>query len=139
MPMDPQTLSSLAADYTKYMTSIRGRRVQRLLKRELSGADFVLVADIRSGGRLVLGVSESGAAICASDGKGKSASVIKWAHGSQNACETRFDLLKDSLQSLGDNWFPLSRLRKQMQIELPAERIPTEAGSLVAAALRVLG
>ena len=100
MPIPPETLSSLAADYAKNMTSIRGRRVQRLLKREFAGADFVLLAQLGSGAAAVLGLSPSGAAVCATNGKGKYATVAKWAHGSPVAIEEQFDLLKDSLPLL---------------------------------------
>jgi hypothetical protein len=36
MPIHPDTLSVLASEYVTGMTSIRGRRVQRLLKREFA-------------------------------------------------------------------------------------------------------
>ena len=77
MPIDPDALSSLASEYAKDMTSIRGRRVQRLLKREFAGADYVLLAQVGSDTAAVLGLSASGAALCATDGTGKQASVFK--------------------------------------------------------------
>ena len=100
MPIDPTVLAALASDYAKPMTSIRGRRVQRLLRREFAGADRVLTVRLASGRPAVLGVSASGAALCATDGTGPHASVIKWLHGSAQATEARFDLLKDSLPLL---------------------------------------
>ena len=100
MPIDADSLSSLAADYAKGMPSIRGRRVQRLLKREFGGAECVLVVEIASGGSAVVGLSQHGAAFVATDGRGRHASVGKWLHGSQEAIEFRFDLLKDSLPVL---------------------------------------
>ena len=39
MPLDPARLDSIAHAYAEGMTSIRGRRVQRLLRRELAGFD----------------------------------------------------------------------------------------------------
>jgi hypothetical protein len=110
MPIDPDTLSSLASEYAKGMTSIRGRRVQRLLKREFAGADEVAIVKAAAGAvpTAVFGFSATGAALCATDGTGKHASVIKWLHGSRSALETRFDLWKDSLPVLDSNSHPLA-------------------------------
>jgi hypothetical protein len=44
MPINPDALSSLAREYAKDMTSIRGRRVQRFLRREFAGAECVPLA-----------------------------------------------------------------------------------------------
>ncbi len=96
MPIDADTLSFVANDYAQAMTSIRGRRVQRLLKREFAGADSLLIVEVDAGAA-VLGLPASGAALCATDGRGKEVSVVKWLHGSADALETYFDLLKDSL------------------------------------------
>ena len=112
MPIDSDTLSSLAGDYAKDMTSIRGRRVQRLLKREFAGAEHVLMVHVGPGTTGVLGLSASGAAFCATDGKGKHASVVKWLHGSTVGLETRFDLLKDSLPVSGTTSVPLAGLQE---------------------------
>ena len=111
MTINPDTLSSLASEYAQSMTSIRGRRVQRLLKREFAGADEVAI--VKAAGAVptvVFGLSATGAALCATDGTGKHASVIKWRHGSRRALETRFDLWKDSLPVLGSNSRPLAEL-----------------------------
>ena len=138
MPIDPDTLSSLASEYTKRMTSIRGRRVQRLLKREFAGAEHVLLAHADSGASVVLGLSRHGAAICATEGKGKQASVVKWSHESTVAVETRFDLYKDSLPVLGSVPVSFIQLREQIRLHVPAERIPPQVGTLVAKVHRVL-
>jgi len=100
MPIDPDLLSALASDYAKDLTSIRGRRVQRLVKREFAGAEHVTVVNAGTGMPGILGVSESGAAYCATNGRGKHASIFKWLHGSTEAIESHFDLLKDSLPVL---------------------------------------
>ena len=97
MPIDPDTLAAIAFDYAKGMTSIRGRRVQRLIRREFAGADEVSVLELAQGGTAVLGRSPSGAAFCATDGRGRQASVVKWRRGASEALDCRFDLLKDSL------------------------------------------
>lgn len=116
MPIDPNTLSSLASDYAKGMTSIRGRRVQRLLKREFAGADHVLMVRLGDGAPAVLGLSASGAGFCATDGRGREASVIKWLHGATEGLETRFDLLKDSLPVLDVKTSPLVGLVRPEQL-----------------------
>jgi hypothetical protein len=136
MPIDPDALTSLAGGYAKGMTSIRGRRVQRLLKREFAGADYVLVLQLESGAAAVLGLSARGAALCATDGRGKHASVVKWLHGSTEALETRFDLLKDSLPALGTRAVPLAGVARPAHLQASGE--PSEARALMSMALRAL-
>jgi hypothetical protein len=138
MPIDPDTLLSLASEYAKGMTSIRGRRVQRLVKREFAGADYVLLVGVGSGPPAVLGLSPSGAALCATDGRGKQASVVRWSHGSPVALEMHFDLYKDSLPVLSTNSIPLASLRTAVRLRLPAETVPLEARSLATRVLQVL-
>jgi len=138
MPIHPDTLSSLASEYAKNMTSIRGRRVQRLLTREFAGADHVLLAQLDTGAAAVLGLSPSGAALCVTDGTGKQAPVVKWSHGSSAALEVYFDLHKDSLPVLGSNSLPLARLRERARLQVPANAVPPEAGPLVAKVLQAL-
>jgi hypothetical protein len=138
VPIDPDTLSSFASEYAKDMTSIRGRRVQRLLKREFADAEYVLLAQVGSGAAAVLGLSARGAAICATDGKGKQASVVKWSHGSTVALETHFDLYKDSLPVLSTNSVPLASLRTQVGLHLPAGTVPPQARPLATKVLQVL-
>lgn len=123
MPIDPEFLSTLASEYAKGMTSIRGRRVQRLLKREFAGAEHVMIVQTGAGTDAVLGLSPSGAAICATDGKGRQASVVKWAHDSTVAVETNFDLYKDSLPALGTRSFPFASLRAQIRLRVPEDAV----------------
>jgi hypothetical protein len=121
------------------MTSIRGRRVQRLLKREFAGAEYVLPALVGAGAAAALGLSESGAAVCATDGRGRRASVVKWSFQSTTAVEMHFDLYKDSLPALSTNDVPLASLRAQLRLRLPAvSALPPQARPLVARALQVL-
>ena len=138
MPIESDTLSSLASDYAKGMTSIRGRRVQRLLKREFAGAEYVVVVQAGSGTPAVLGLSASGAAFCATDGRGKQASVVKWLHGSTQALETHFDLLKDSLPDLGTKSLPLADLRRQAPLRVSVGSVPPQARALLSMALHTL-
>ena len=103
MPIDADALACLASDYAKGMTSIRGRRVQRLLRREFAGAEQVRLVRDESGTAAVLGFSPGGGAFCCTDGRGGHASVVRWRHGSTEALESRYDLLKDSLPLLGSH------------------------------------
>lgn len=139
MPIDPDTLSSIAADYAKGMTSIRGRRVQRLLKREFAGAEFVVPARLGNGMAAVLGLSESGAAVCATDGTGTHASVVKWLHGSQTAFETQFDLLKDSLPVVFSTTVPIAELRLKLGLQVSALAGSERAQAQLSRVLDVLG
>jgi hypothetical protein len=138
VPIDPDTLSSFASEYAKHMTSIRGRRVQRLLKREFAGAEYVLLARAVSGPAVVLGLSASGAALCATDGTGKQACVVKWLHGSGTALETQFDLHKDSLPALGSRSLPLAHLRAQTRLHVPEGSFALAARPLMVKVLQVL-
>jgi hypothetical protein len=138
VPIEPDTLSSFASEYAKGMTSIRGRRVQRLLKREFAGAEYVLLAQVGSGIPAVLGLSPSGAALCVTNGRGKQASVVKWSHGSIKAVEMNFNLLKDSLPILSISPLPIARLRAQSRVQVPAASVPPQAEPLVSKVLQVL-
>lgn len=138
MPIDPDRLSSFASEYTKGMTSIRGIRVQRLVRREFAGAEYVLLAEVGSGRAAVLGLSPSGAALCATDGRGRQAAVVKWSHGSSVALEMHFDLYKDSLPVLSTNSIPLASLRTAGRLRLPVEAVAPEARSLATKVLQVL-
>ena len=138
MPIHPNTLSSLAADYSSGMTSIRGRRVQRLLKREFAGAEYVFVVRSPSEMAAVLGLSKTGAAFCATDGRGKRASVARWLHGSAEALESHYDLLKDSLPLLASNPLPLHRLHRLAHLGTSAGLAPPEARDLVLLATQTL-
>ncbi|RQP25039.1 hypothetical protein [Piscinibacter terrae] len=132
MSIDPDALASLASQYTQHMTSIRARRVQRLVKREFGGADHVLIVQVGSGASAVLGLSANGAAICTTDGTGKHAAVFKWLHEADTAIETRFDLLKDSLPPLSTAFVPLADLRAQVCLQTPPESFAQEASPWLA-------
>ena len=138
MPIDPDALSSLVSEYAKGMTSIRGRRVQRLLKREFAGAEHVFVVQTGSGAAAVLGLSASGAAFCATDGRGKQASVVKWLHDSTQALETHFDLLKDSLPVLGSRRVSLAGLHGPSPVRIGADSASPQARAWLSIALRAL-
>ena len=138
MPIDAHALSVLAAEYAKGMTSIRGRRVQRLLKREFAGAEYVLIVEVASSGSAVLGLSESGAGFVSTDGRGRHASVSKWLHGSRDATELQFDLRKDSLPVLATSTVPLTGLPRRPRLHVPVGSVPDEASALVSVAFQAL-
>lgn len=138
MPIDAETLAAIASEYATGMTSIRGRRVQRLLKREFAGAECVVVVRTGPGTAAVLGLSPSGAAICATDGRGKQASVVKWTHGSAAGLETQFDLHKDSLPALSVAERPLASLRGELRLHVPMSSVSPEMRPFLARALQVL-
>lgn len=115
-------LTAVASQYTLGMTSIRGRRVQRLLKREFAGAEQVLLVRLDSGTLAVLALSTTGAAFCATDGRGQHAAIFKWLHGARQALETHFDLLKDSLPARATQSVPLDELGWLSQVQAAIAR-----------------
>ena len=130
MPIDPAALSFLASEYTEGMTSIRGRRVQRLLMREFGGAEHVLLIQADFGIQTVLGLSVSGAAQCATEGRGKQASIVKWLHGSTEALESHFDLLRDSLPLLSKESVSLAAQLNAAAMQPHYARLPTLSGAI---------
>jgi len=71
VPLDPAKLDSIALAYTEGMTSIRGRRVQRLLRRELADFDTVRRVKGADGGAALLARKRDGTlAFCQTTGKG---------------------------------------------------------------------
>jgi hypothetical protein len=103
MPIDPSRLAERALAYAAPMTSIRGRRVQRLVRREFAASDTVLAAVTASGrpALLALGPGDA-AALLVSDGRGPEVAVIDWPGPGTSPTRRRFDLLKDSLPRLGE-------------------------------------
>ena len=136
MPIDPSDLSSLAADYAKGMTRIRGRRVQRLVRREFAGATYVLVVEVAPGRSGILGLSESGAGYVATNGSGRQASVIKWLHGAYEGTQVQFDLYKDSLPVLQTRTIPLTGLPRRADLRTPVGHVPEGADRLLSLALQ---
>jgi hypothetical protein len=102
MAIDPTILAHLAQAYTQGMTTIRGRRVQRLIRREFAGAQQVERVALDPGRPALMGVSPAGAALCATEGRGPAVAIVKWLHGATQGVETRFNLLKDSLPVTGE-------------------------------------
>ncbi|WP_134666546.1 MULTISPECIES: hypothetical protein [unclassified Amycolatopsis] len=101
--MDSERLDAVARTYTAPMTSIRGRRVHRLITRRLAGYDHVLPATTADGTPALLALSADGrAAFCHSDGRGPSADVVTCGPTPGVTVTSAHDLTKDSLPVL--NW-----------------------------------
>jgi len=102
MPIDKPTLDAIARAYVIGMSSIRGRRVHRLLVREWVHYDRVLRATVEGGAVVLLALGEDGgAAVCRTDGRGTAVTIEAWARLDGARVSTSFDLSKDSLPVLG--------------------------------------
>ncbi|MFD2473182.1 hypothetical protein [Amycolatopsis silviterrae] len=83
------------------MTSIRGRRVHRLVTRRMAGYDHVLPAVTADGAPALLALSADGrAAFCQTDGRGPSADVVTCGPTPGVTVTSAHDLTKDSLPVL---------------------------------------
>ncbi|HEY0230311.1 MAG TPA: hypothetical protein VGC55_03580 [Dokdonella sp.] len=101
MPVESKTLDAIARRYVQTMTSIRGRRVHRLLMREFARFDHVLPATVEDGSAALLALTEGGAAaVCRTDGRGAAADIVESARWMDATVTTSCDLLKDSLPIL---------------------------------------
>ena len=102
MPNDRETLDEIARSYIEPMTSIRGRRVHRLLVREFARFDEVLRTRTQDGAPALFAISQKGgAAICRTDGRGAAAEIATWSRLQGATVTTAYDLLKDSLPIVG--------------------------------------
>jgi len=108
MPVEAKTLDAIARSYVKTMTSIRGRRVHRLLLREFARFDQVLRATAEDGSPALLALTEDGgAAVFRTDGRGAAADIIASSRLTGATVTTSCDLLKDSLPILSWSlWHP---------------------------------
>ena len=137
MPIETDLLASIALHYTEPMTSIRGRRVQRLVQRELAGAEHVLSARLGASPALV-GLSPSGAALIATNGRGSQVSVVRWLHHSTEALASHYDLLKDSLPLLRTTSGTLDGPPREVLLSVSQESAPPPARELVVTAIQAL-
>ena len=98
MPIDTETLAAMARTYVGAMTSIRGRRVHRLLMREFSRFDHVIPAVAEDGMNALFALAEDGsAAVCRTDGRGATVDLTRWPRLEGATVTTSYDFLKDSL------------------------------------------
>ncbi len=97
MTISRSALAARARAYAASMTSIRGRRVQRLVMRELAGFDAVVPATSGEGRPALVAVRAAGEiAVCCTDGTGRAATVVRGDLAAATV-ETGYDLHKDSL------------------------------------------
>jgi hypothetical protein len=98
MAIERDVLDGIARTYVGAMTSIRGRRVRRLLLREFLRFDHVLPATTADGKSALLALATTGTvAVCQTDGRGPTATLAEWARLDAATVTTAYDLLKDSL------------------------------------------
>lgn len=98
MPVDKAALDSSARRYASTMTSIRGRRVHRLLMREFSRFDLVVPAVAESGAGVLLALTEGGGvAMCQTDGRGAVVDIAECSYLEGATVTTSYDFTKDSL------------------------------------------
>jgi hypothetical protein len=107
MPIDRDALAAIGRTYVAQMTSIRGRRVHRLIMRELARFDHVVPAVAEDGGATLFALGANGAAaVCRTDGRGPSAPMVELRLEGATVT-TAYDLLKDSLPILSWTiWHP---------------------------------
>ncbi|ATY11498.1 hypothetical protein CU254_14275 [Amycolatopsis sp. AA4] len=99
--MDSARLDAVARSYTAPMTSIRGRRVHRLVLRRMADYDHVLPAATADGTPALLALSADGrAALCSTDGRGPSADLVTCGPTPGVTVTSAHDLTKDSLPVL---------------------------------------
>ena len=98
MPVDKAALDSNARRYASTMTSIRGRRVHRLLMREFSRFDLVVAAVAESGADVLLALTEGGGvAMCQTDGRGATLDISECSYLEGAAVTTSYNLTNDFL------------------------------------------
>ena len=98
MPIATATLATLADTFVPTMTSIRGRRIRRLLLREFAPFDHVVPASTEDGRPVLLALADDGSvAVCWSDGRGAAAETMRWRGWDGGTVAVAHDLLKDSL------------------------------------------
>jgi hypothetical protein len=91
-------LEATVRAFVKKMTSIRGRRVQRLLMRDFARFERVFAVTAEDGTRALLAIGADGrVAVCRTDGRGASAEVAEWARLGGATVTVAYDLRKDSL------------------------------------------
>lgn len=98
MRIDKTRLAEIATRFVATMTSIRGRRVHRLVLREFAAYHTVVPVCCEHGGSALLALADDGrAALCQTDGSGAQASIHRFRWRDGGAVVPAFDLHKDSL------------------------------------------
>ncbi|MBX9349680.1 hypothetical protein K5M36_21615 [Chromobacterium vaccinii] len=108
--MDRAELERLAGEYIADMTSIRGRRVFRLIMRELVGFDHVVSCPSAAGAAMLLALDEGGRiACCRSNGKGGRVEIV-FVEPDGAVARRAYNLLKDSLPEIDCQSFTIEDL-----------------------------
>ncbi|MBV8497789.1 MAG: hypothetical protein JO003_00840 [Candidatus Eremiobacteraeota bacterium] len=136
----PANLESTVRAFVKRMTSIRGRRVQRLLLRDFARFNDVFPVAAEDGGPALLGIGEDGrVAICRTDGRGASAPVAEWARLDGATVTIAYDLLKDSLPIISWTLWHPSFTRAAGALTISAGDVARSDHARVTELLRSLG
>jgi hypothetical protein len=108
MPVDRDALDAIARTYVWSMTTIRSRRVQRLLAREFSRFDHVFPVAAEDETPALLALADNGAAaVCRTDGRGAAVAIAEWSRLVGSVVTTSYDVTKDSLPVLSWTiWHP---------------------------------
>lgn len=140
MPIARETLDATARAYASTMTSIRGRRVHRLLVREFTRFDHVLAVVADDGTPALLALAADGSvAVCRTDGRGAAAAIDEWARLDGVTVTTSCDLLKDSLPVVDWTiWHP-GFARAAGALTIPATGLSPADQRRIAGVLRSLG
>jgi hypothetical protein len=140
MPIAKQVLETTVRAYVDTMTSIRGRRVHRLLMREFARFDHVLPVTAEDGAPALLALGDDGSvSICRTDGRGPAAAVAAWGRLEGATVTVSYDLLKDSLPIVSWTiWHP-SFARAAGTLTIAGADFPGTDRDRVTDALRKLG
>jgi hypothetical protein len=131
------SLEKTVREYVAKMTSIRGRRVHRLLMREFSRFDHVLPVTAQDGTPALFAVAKDGSvSVCRTDGRGAAAAVAEWARLDGATITISYDLLKDSLPiESWTIWHP-SFAQAAGALTISADSVPRTDHSLITDILR---
>lgn len=137
MPIAPSTLAALADTFVSPMTSIRGRRIRRLLLREFGPFDHVVPALAGDGRPVLLALADGGrVAACWSDGRGEVAELLRWQGWDGGTIAVAHDLLKDSLPIVRWTLWHPGAARVLGAIVVEARDLPADDCAALAVLLR---
>ena len=140
MAITAAALDRIARAYTASMTSIRGRRVHRLLTRELARYEMVVAARAGAATPALLALAQDGAAAaCSSDGRGAHVAIVHWARLDGATVTTCFDLAKDSLPVASWTLWHPGLERAGGALTIAADAVPAEDRDRLLALLRKVG
>src|SRR4051812_7798095 len=140
MPIAEAMLEATARAYVAPMSSIRGRRVHRLLMRELAPFDHVLAVTTDDGAPALLAIGADGrAAVCRTDGRGPAAAIAEWSRLQGATVTTAYDLARDSLTVVSWTIRHPSFADVARALTISAADLPQADRERIAEVLRTLG